>query len=249
MRRIAVLLIALLWAQTASAAIARENTGTILLGLDNPTAGLAYTRAFNAGGSTLTRVFFAYLGDTGATDNVASVTYNGGAMTFIARAQATGGRWAGMYFRDLGTPDGLSHNFVATMTANGVVMAWAKAYTGVKQTGAVDASGSNSTGGATSLSAAITVVAANSWGIAFLREETVAAATWTAGTTSELSASTGGHFADSNGTLATGAQNFTCTFGASQTMGMVAASFEPDTGAAPSCTPSLTLLGVGRCGD
>lgn len=244
MRKAFAIVLCLSIAAPSWAAIARDNTGTISLGLDNPTSGLTYTRAFNCGTGSLRRVYFAYFGSNGGSDVVTGVTYAGVSMTAVASAvRGTGGRWVRMWFLD--APATGSNNFVASLSGNDTIQAWAKCYTGVKQTGTSDAFDTKNTGGATSLTLTVSAVASNCWGISFVREESGSTATWTAGTTSELSAGGGGHIADSNGVVS--GTSYTVTFAGSQTMGMVGASFEPDTGGGtPTLAPMRTLLGVGQ---
>jgi len=207
-----------------SCAISRNNSQD--LGLDNPTTGGAYTRSYTVTSSSDRSLKVGFFADQN-TDSVTGVTYAGSAMTLIDKTFVPGERYSYLYVQ-LAPATG-ANNVVISVSPNCAVQAFAADYAGVSQTGMPDAFGNNQTT-ATSISKAITVVASNCWIVANLRESAGAAATWSNAITTELRASSGGHFADSNGTVGTGSQTTTCTFGGAVAMSMEVASFAPSTG-------------------
>ncbi len=201
-------------------AIARNSSAD--LGLQNP--GNPYTASYTCGsGANRLLVVSSF---HASTDVITGATYNGVAMTLVGKIQNPGDRWLYMFY--LLAPASGANNVVINDSAGGVLgHAYAEDYTGVLQSGQPDASGTNSASSAT-VSKAITVVAANCWIVAGLREDAGVATVWTGA--ASLQANGGGHSADSNATVATGSVTTTAVSAGAGNSALIVASFAPDTG-------------------
>lgn len=175
------------------------------------------------------------------TDGGPSITYNGTAMTNLTPGGVHGGTDRYIWFFYLLNPSTGANNLVLSWTSSpGNFEMMAADYSGVSQTGQPDASGTNTSTGTNSLSKAITVVAANSWLIAVVRNSTGQADTFAAGVTNKLKESGGLAIGDSNGTVSTGSVTSTITENTSSSLtALVVASFAPDVpaGAGPITNP------------
>lgn len=160
--------------------------------VQNPDA--VQTVAFNAGSPTngLMLIGIAY---QATTDDFTGFTYAGVSATRLLTFTANGER---MYIYGLLAPAAGSNNMVFSKTgASTYITAYAVSYSGVKQTGLPDATGSNS-GSSNTASFSITTIDNNCWLFGFWR---VFAAVPTAGSNTILRASsdTAGFPSDSNG--------------------------------------------------
>lgn len=157
-------------------------------------------------------------------DNFTSVTYNGVALTQIAKVNNGLAIWGALYY--LVAPSTGTNNIVVTVSASAFLGAGGVSYTGAKQSGQPDASTTN-TGSGTSLTTSVTTVADNSWAIlqAQNANDTITAST---GSTLRSDHSFGfGVVFDSNGAK-TPAGSTSMTFnGSSGTQSAVMASFAP----------------------
>jgi hypothetical protein len=196
----------------------------------------SYTAAYTVGSGSNRILFVGFFGDS--TRACTGVTYNGVAMTNVGFVY-TNGADRGIELWYLLNPASGSNNVVASFSASTVVWAAAADYTDAKQSGQPDASntGENASG-TTSLNANLTVVASNCWAIAVLRESAGGAVTWS-GTSNELVASGGLHFADSNGTVSTGSVTVSATMGTANIYRMISASFAPTAGGGTKASPSF----------
>lgn len=233
----------LVWAQPVSAAIAR--TASADLGLDNPVVSNTYTRSYTCGGGSNTLLFVFFFQGLPETDTGA--TYNGTAMTRLTSSQVNGfDRAITGYF--LAAPTSGAHNVVITFSDNPQVHAMAVDYSGASQSGIPDAQAGSSDGSSQpSISQAVTVVAANSWIVAFHRENVGTSDVWTGVT--ELQASGGIHLADSNATVSTGSNTITADPTGSAFNKIIVVSIAPvAAGGVAGCKNGLLLRGAG-CED
>jgi hypothetical protein len=163
--------------------------------------------------------------------NISGMTYNGVAMTEIARVQVPSDRWIGMYY--LAAPATGANNIVMTVVdppAPDAFAGLAASYTGVHQVSPID-SFNTATASATSITPSTTVVGSDCWLVMGLKTDGGDPAAGT-GTTDRISNGFGlGHF-DSNGTVGTGSQSLQATFVASVNWAAVIASIAPS--AAPA---------------
>jgi hypothetical protein len=202
--------------------VAITRNGSANLGLDTNNA------AYTCGSGANRILFVGMFGGAGAS--TPSITYNGVSMTSIAIDLASGDRRISLFYL-LAPATGSNTVTVSFGSAPDHFQMYAADYDGVQQSGQPDASATNTSTGTVSLAAAVTVTAPNCWMIAMGREDAGGAVTWTTGTTNELqSGGTGGHFADSNGTVSTGSVSSTMTMGGANLRALIAASFQPDTG-------------------
>jgi hypothetical protein len=171
-------------------------------------------------------------------NSVTAVTYNGVALTKIAGQAQTGVSGTDLYY--LINPATGANNVSISFSSSGL-QAVSASYTGAKQSGQPDSFNVGNTTGATSLTVATTVVAANCWLVGGFAASagTIAAGT---GTTQRQSIAGPSFIGDSNGTVATGSQSLQATDSSVNWAGIVA-SIAP--AATSTFTPRRSLMGVG----
>lgn len=163
------------------------------------------------------------------SDLPTGVTYGGIAMTqAIKRNDASGTQYAYLYY--LVNPATGANNVVITLSLSASIVSASASYTGAKQSGQPDASGSNGAAPGTSVSTSITVVAASSWVISFVCNDGTLAMT---NSTGVVSVRDNGSFAsnvislgDSNAGVSAGSYTTTWT-SSSQVLTILSASFSP----------------------
>lgn len=160
----------------------------------------------------------------GTTDDVSNVQYNGVGMSQIVKVQCPLDRFAYLYY--LLAPGSGSHNLTFS-AGGGVGYANVADYTGVL---GLDASGSNTASNVSSCAASLTVVAANSWVVAFTKTSDVTTPGWTNATA--LQNASGAYFADSNAPVAAGSDTVTLALNVGDYFGLLVASFSPVVAAA-----------------
>lgn len=171
-----------------------------------------------------------------------AVTWNTSeSLSKIIEAQVPGDRFISIWY--LLNPTSTTANIVLTTTA-GAMKGWGMSYTGVQ---ALDVSGSGTAAASSPVSDTITV-ASNAWIVSCLKENAGTTVTWTNATENATTVGGGLHGADSAGTR-TGSQATSGAYvGASAAI--LSASFTPSGGGGGLvCTPTISTLGVGRCGD
>ncbi len=174
-------------------------------------------------------------------DVVSGITYNGTAMTFVAKEKGNGtntNTYSYLYY--LVAPATGANNIVVSFSSN-ITYAWlaASSYTGAAQTGQPDASDSATSGATTSTTVTdtITSVADNCWAVmgGFNNNAT----TWTAGANTTIRAQSGGSanrqmICDNNAAKTpAGSITLTATCSSSQPWATVIITIAP-AGAAPS---------------
>lgn len=193
------------------------------------------------------RILFVYAGNQQGTPSITGVTYNGVAMTFIARTDSQSNERTELWY--LVAPATGANNVVISVSGSSKIAGGAISYTGAAQTGQPDSSNvSPSPTSGTSVTVSTTVVASGCWlvGCGVTGNATIAAGT---GMTQRANRAGDGSFdttitGDSNGTVGTGSQSLQITNGASDSIGLVVASFAP-VAAAATALPYRALMGVG----
>jgi hypothetical protein len=206
-------------------AIARNSSAD--LGLD--TGGTnPYLANYTCGSGSL-RLLAGGLFST-SSDGTATLKYNGVTQTVVDTNYNAADR--GIYSAYLLAPStGTNVYRVDWVSGPDHVAAMCADYTGVLQSGQPDAHNTGAGNNTLSIAVTITVVAANSWVFAILRENGGTTITWTNMT--ELQANGNGlHIADSNGPVSAGTYIVTATSSILSTMKMNVFSFAPDTGGA-----------------
>lgn len=159
------------------------------------------------------------------------VTYNGVALTKSDAIRQTADE-AELWY--LVAPATGAHNIVISVDVGAATTyAYGASYTGAAQTGVPDAHGTNSTASGTSLSKAITTVAANCWMVGSVWDNSgnnVAASGTTLRETTYGSVS----FLDSNGALSAGSNSLGVTWTGASNASMCVASFAPFVAAGPT---------------
>ena len=145
----------------------------------------------------------AVFGDlvTNAYD-ITSVTYNGSALTEIAREATPSDRWVGLYYI---VAPATGSNTVAVTVTGGVVAAACSSFTGVHQSSPIDSSSTSTATLAAGLTDFTTVVASSCWLVMGGKNNTGATSAGT-GTTLRQGPANGIYLVDSNGTVATGSR-------------------------------------------
>jgi hypothetical protein len=109
-------------------------------------------------GSGANRLLLVNLVGDGTADDIASVTYNGTAMTLIGKIQAPSNNWQYLYY--LLNPSSGSHNVVITANSAHYLISEAASWYNVRQTGQPDAFTTNAgIGGNTAFSSSLTAAA------------------------------------------------------------------------------------------
>jgi hypothetical protein len=154
----------------------------------------------------------------GAADTVTGVTYNGAAMTLAGNVLVNSGNRIRYWI--LSAPTAGTHNVVITAPGHGTIYADAITYSGCAQSGQPVATNTGQTTN-TSITVAVDAGQANCWVTALARNNT--------GT---MSASTGlalnsDIIYDSNGTVATGSQNYKINDTVNNALGLIVAAIAP----------------------
>lgn len=161
----------------------------------------------------------------GAND-INSVTYNGVAMSKIATVSVPANRFVNLWY--LENPASGSNTLTATADTSHFIQWIALSYTGVRQTGGVDSSATNTVSSAASITVSSTVVATDSWQV-MVGKGNVGFQTAGSGTT--IRDSSGGGTVtqafDSNGPLAAGSRSLIANSGSSENMGYAILSMAP----------------------
>lgn len=186
-----------------------------------------------------------------ASELVTGVTYNGVAMTQLAKKQDTSfNSWQYIYF--LAAPASGANNVVVSLSSNAAGSLMNVSYTGVSATqpDSSNTNGATTSGSGTPFTLTTTVVASNCWLLAITKDSSGGSAAGS-GTTRRTSLSSGGgdQIWDSNGTVGTGSKtlNMTNTFNPTQWYGIIVSI-------APYVAPTLNetnldrspIRGVGR---
>lgn len=132
-------------------------------GSNNGGSGSSHTVSFNNVAGNL--IVAAVAGDS-STDNITGCTWNGVAMTQLAKltnAQTSNGRYD-HYFYILSAATG-THNIVASAGSSHFIGICAASYSGVDTTGQPDASTTNTGSSAADLTTSLTTIANNCWAI------------------------------------------------------------------------------------
>lgn len=182
----------------------------------------------NAGNLLVVGVF----GDNVATDPtgnvITGVTYNGVAMTEVARAADSSDRWA--YQFELLNPASGAHNVVISASTTIAMGGMAVSYSGVKQSGQPDASTTNTTASATSITTSVTTIADNCWTVLVAKVGNSQPAAST-GSTQRVSNADGLGLYDSGGLIhPAGSYSMTVTSALAGAWATVMASYAPDVG-------------------
>jgi hypothetical protein len=239
-RAVAVLLVLL--AAPCEAAITRH--GSASLGLISSST---YSASYTVGSGSDRLLTCAFFG--GTSDDITGITYAGVAMTVIHKSGFSGDRW--LYSTYLAAPAS-GPNTLSASVAGGVAAAICSDYDGVSAVGSTG-NGGGFFGPAT---ATVTLSDAGSWVVAFGRETSGGAITWT----SAVALQTPGNglaMADSNAAVGfTGGHSVTMDSGSSIVNLDVAEIVPtggggggPSGGGGAACPAVLTLLRVGCGGD
>jgi len=182
--------------------------------------------------------------DTGGSNLLTAVNWNTSeSFTKIGQIQTPGDRWVSLWY--LLNPTATTANITLTTTA-GAFEGFSTSYSGV---GALDVSGTGTAAGSPGPVTTTITVATNAWIVSILKEDFGGGITWT-NATSRKDLGTGLHMADSNGPLSGSQTTQGSLGGGSHNYGMVSASFTVSGGGGGLvCTPTISTLGVGRCGD
>jgi RHS repeat-associated protein len=181
--------------------IAFDNSG--LGGNGTPASSLtfSYTTNSNTNGLIIVSVDEATSSPSCTSDKVTGVTNNGTSLTDLGYyAKDTNGLAVKTYYGF--APATSTHNIVVSASASCIRYAAAATYTGVKQSGMPDASGSGnplSSSGSVSLLQGTTTASYNAWAIVVGVPSTAGAATAGANTTIRQQQSGEIYYADSNG--------------------------------------------------
>lgn len=190
-------------------------------------------QTFTIGGTSLT---FAHVVGSGSnrllvvgiegnltTDNITGVTYAGVSMTLVAKFLSLNSRWEYMFY--LLNPTSGSNNVVISSNATTNIVAASASYTGVKQSGQPDASSTADQLTGTNITGTVTVVAANSWLIAFGSNQVTNSPT--AGANTTIRTINARFMMDSNSDQAAGSRSMNYDIGSSGSANMTIASFAP----------------------
>lgn len=195
-------------------------------------AGSVCTVSHTCAGSNLILIVSARASPS--TNTVTGVTYNGVAMTQIATITVDANDKEYLFY--LLNPSTGTHDIVATQTGSNSVVT-AASYTGAKQSGQPDNSGTNS-GSGTTMTQTLTPVASNCWMVTFF-DSTVSVVTQSTNTTlrggspSTFSKTLG----DTNGTIS-GATSMSATH-SSGAWGTVGVTIAPAVASGPTTVKIL----------
>jgi hypothetical protein len=185
--------------------------------------GTSLTWSHTCSGSN--RILFVGITILSGSDLVTGVTYDGVAMTRVATIVETGGTQT-LYLYALVNPATGANNVVVSVSSSITIRATSASYTGARQSGIPDASGTKTTASTTSQALAVTTVTDKSWMVSFAigTSDQPAAST---GVTSRQSA-TNRALGDSAADITpAGSYSMTWTSPTSTNMAVVQASFAP----------------------
>ncbi len=172
------------------------------------------------------------------SNDVASVTYNSVACTFINRVVVTGGQEIYLYY--LLNPATGANNVVVTATSGNLQgYGAATSYTGVKQSAQPDASATNQSASTTSLTTSVTTTADNCWLVGFAYGQTASAGTGTIFRSEPVNDVL--FMMDSNGATTPAGSDSLIFTQAANFAGACVASFSPVTSAV-AFTPRTTFI-------
>ncbi len=185
----------------SSPTIAYDNSGMGGNGTPASSLTFSYTTNSNTNGLIIVSVEEATTSPSCTSDKVTGVTNNGTSLTDLGYyAEDSNGLALKTYYGF--APATSTHNIVVSASASCIPYAAAATYTGVKQSGMPDASGSGnplSSSGLVSLLQATTTASYNAWAIPAGVPSTAGAATAGAGTTIRQQQSGDLYYADSGG--------------------------------------------------
>lgn len=178
-----------------------------------------------------------------------SATFNGSSMTNPSGAKyidvADGSQYYLFYI--VGATG--THNIVLTPSVGTpTVIGFSMAFSGVDQSTPFDVAGNQQTSIGTTISDTLTTTVANAWMVAFARDFTAGPPAVAGGSVLDIGdgGSTGLYSQGPYGTP--GSNSLQYTPSGVHVVDSVYAAFRP-AGGAPACTPTIMLMGVGRCGD
>lgn len=162
------------------------------------------------------------VGNTDSVDYITSVTDDGAAATKVVGVQAPENYKTWWYKI---APTSGTANTVVNVSPNKAITLYMASYTGVDQASQPDSSNTNTAASGTSFDTSTTVVAANSWVVECVANDT-AATSITAPATSRVNDGTG-QLADSNAAVSAGVYTLNTTVASSARWGSVIMSFDP----------------------
>ncbi len=180
--------------------------------------------------SGIDRILFVLsFDDTGGSSAVTGITYAGSAMTKITGIQVSADMWITMWY--LINPNTGANNVVISAGSSVLLCGTSQSYTGAKQSGVPDASGSSAASGI-SATQSVTTVANNCWTIAILKTGIIKTITPNSGTTNRtIQDALWG--ADSNGVITPpGSTSLGGSWTTSTNYAIIVASFAPSAVAA-----------------
>lgn len=218
-------------------AIAQDATSS---GVVNPGTSLTYSHTCT--GSNL--ILFVGVRGTSTNGSITGVTYNGVAMTEVARVLETGGNIYNYLFYLIAPATG-TNNVVVSSNSNSLITAVSASFTGAKQSSQPDASGTNS--GASPLTTSLTSVADNCWGIMLAQDNNGSLTAGTGATKIVQDTFNAMALLTYSSNPITPAGNFSMEVTSSNTYATIIVSISPFVDAATSTvpTPQLLTLGVG----
>lgn len=171
-------------------------------------------------------------------DKITGVTYNGAAMSLVAKALLGSARWG--YLFGLAAPSTGANDIIASASSASFIEICAASYTGVNQTGQPEASATDAgTTGVSSRTSSVTTVTDNAWAveIAFGQSGTITAGASTTRRTTNLV----GAFLDSGGAVTpAGSRALVFNQASSGGVGAVIAAIAPASGGGDTTAPNLT---------
>lgn len=210
---------------------------------ENYSAGTSATKAFTTSGSD--RFLVVSCHSSTSSTPASAVTYNGVSMTQIGSTItiSPGVAWLSLWY--LINPASGSNNVVATKSAGENLSLAIASYTGVKQSGQPDASGST-TGSSTSPSRSITSIADNCWAImAIAGDGTGGTLSSSTGWTKRDSAFTRGSIGDNNAAKTpAGSISQTGTLSTSQAWGVIQITIAPAVASGPASVKTVNGLAI-----
>lgn len=177
----------------------------------------------------------------GGASTITSMTYNSVGMTFANNVLVPSDRWWDLYFLPACATG--SNTLAANSSAANLFWIAAVSYSGVAQSGQLDATNNATQSGGSAISGSVTVVAANCWIMYISSTRGSIPSAYSPGVSRQNVSNS--QIADSNGTVATGSNTCTITVNLTgSSAGMVMVSIKPVV-AATVVLPFKTLLGVG----
>lgn len=187
------------------------------------TTGTSSTWAHTCSGNN--RILFVGVGTDFSGDVITGVTYNGVAMTEITRQATIGTNNYFAYLYYLINPASGANNIVVSASGSYNLRTDAVSYTGALQSGQPDAF-NKATSNTTDQAVSVTVVAINSWIVAFGQSKGAIPAVGT-GLTSRATEGINCRIGDSNAPLSVGVNTVHFTRASADDIGVIAASFSP----------------------